>query len=249
MNMKRIFISLFTVLFLSLSFGKANADIDAWPLLEVSDDTTTVLYPLHVREDDFEMNFPFYYKTNEGRDIHYLWPLIKLRDGRLVRVAPIYFGEDKDNYTILPLMHRKDGKTWWLIPPMFLGKNTKVIFPVYYERNDLNYHRKHLLLYYKVDTPTYHSTGVFPFYMKSTEEHIVESPPTSSFFVDPVPATGTITSKTNTLWPLFYKKDVRNLDGDIIKKTRRFIFLQDDRYENGSRKLSFLGIVFREKIK
>ena len=52
-----------TRLFLLLAFACAaplasHARIDAWPLLEVDDDTTTVLYPLYVNDGDFQMVFP-----------------------------------------------------------------------------------------------------------------------------------------------------------------------------------------------
>ena len=47
-----------------------HAAVDAWPLLEIDEDTTTVLYPLYVDDGDFQMVFPLYYRTNEGRDHH-----------------------------------------------------------------------------------------------------------------------------------------------------------------------------------
>ena len=35
-----------------LPLNGARADIDLWPLLEISDESTTVLYPLFVREGE-----------------------------------------------------------------------------------------------------------------------------------------------------------------------------------------------------
>ena len=61
----------------------SHADIDLWPLLEISDDSTTVLYPLFVHEGPFMMIFPLYYRTNEGSDHHLAWPFFKISEGEV----------------------------------------------------------------------------------------------------------------------------------------------------------------------
>ena len=75
--------------------GEARSDVDLWPLLRTTETEMTVLYPFFVREKEFLMVFPFYYRK-EG-DHHVLWPLIKASEGRVVRAAPLYFrGENRD---------------------------------------------------------------------------------------------------------------------------------------------------------
>lgn len=99
--------------------GGAHAkrpEIDAWPLLEVREDATTVLYPLYSREGSSVTAFPFYYRTNDGRDHHVLWPLVKVSEGRLRRVAPFWFAGE-ESYTLFPLVHRTPKSTTLLLPP------------------------------------------------------------------------------------------------------------------------------------
>jgi hypothetical protein len=95
----------------------ARAEVDAWPLLEVSDDSTVVLYPLYVKEGDFLMMAPFYYRTDSGRDHHVLWPVLKVSDGDIERVAPFYFRSGED-FTLLPLIHQTPDYTAWSLPPL-----------------------------------------------------------------------------------------------------------------------------------
>ena len=46
------------VLLAATSFP-AQADVNAWPLFEKSEESSTFLYPLYVNEGDFKMVFPF----------------------------------------------------------------------------------------------------------------------------------------------------------------------------------------------
>lgn len=115
--------------------GPAAADVDLWPLFEKTDDSLTVLYPFWVQEKSFHMVLPFYYRTNEGRDQHVLWPLFKFSGGRgLVRAAPLYFGGESDGeYTLFPFYQHTAEHTITLIPPRYTTADdqVEVIFPVY----------------------------------------------------------------------------------------------------------------------
>ena len=95
-----LLVSIIAFLISILAFPRVSrADVDLWPLLETSEDSTTVLYPSYVHESEFLMVFPFFYRTNEGQDYHYLWPLIKVAEGRLTRAAPFWFNSEEDEYT------------------------------------------------------------------------------------------------------------------------------------------------------
>jgi hypothetical protein len=130
--MRRVF-ALALALWL-LGSPSARADIDLWPFLEVSDDSTTVLYPFYVHEDEFLMVFPFYYRTNEGRDHHVVWPIAKFSEGRVKRLAPLWFSEEEDSFTLIPLVHRTPEYTLWLIPPVWQARSGEyqAVMPLYY---------------------------------------------------------------------------------------------------------------------
>lgn len=162
----------------------AAADVDLWPLLEISDESTTILYPLWVREQqraqitradasgielrlgaeeddvetippggsfaghsfdellargvgpvetpDFIMAFPWYYRTDYGRDQHVLWPIYKRSRGRTERVAPLWFAGE-NSYTLLPIIHRTPTYTLWLTPPVYVERDgpTWAVFPLF----------------------------------------------------------------------------------------------------------------------
>ena len=106
--------------FSGLILGRsARADVDLWPLLELDDDTTTVMYPFYVHEQDFLMVFPAYYRTGQGHEHHVLWPLLKIRDGRVTRLAPFWFSDDPSRFWILPLAYHDADETWLLMPPSY----------------------------------------------------------------------------------------------------------------------------------
>ena len=107
------------VLALALISLSARAfSIDAWPLLEKTPKSTTVLYPFYVHEGKFLMLFPAYYRTNEGRDQHFVWPLVKTSDGRLTRVAPVWFSGNEKEYVLFPLIWQNEESTFWSVPPL-----------------------------------------------------------------------------------------------------------------------------------
>jgi hypothetical protein len=118
--------------------SRAHADVDLWPLFESSDEGTTVLYPLYVHEGTFTMIFPLYMRTNEGQDHHVVWPFLKLSDGRIDRVAPIWYSDKSGEYTIFPLIHRSPEYTLTLIPPMYTAADgsQRTLFPVYSESRE-----------------------------------------------------------------------------------------------------------------
>jgi hypothetical protein len=89
--MRRQLTALCALLFVIAAPVSARANIELWPLLERTDDSTVVLYPLYVHEGDFLMMAPFYYRTHQRRDHHVVWPLVKLSEGQLGRVAPFWF--------------------------------------------------------------------------------------------------------------------------------------------------------------
>lgn len=112
--------SAFVLILLALGMTpslRARAEVDAWPLLEVSEDSTVVMYPLYVKEGDFLMVAPFYYRTSSARDHHVLWPLLKVSDGEIERVAPFYFRSGED-FTLFPLIHQRPDYTVWSLPPL-----------------------------------------------------------------------------------------------------------------------------------
>jgi hypothetical protein len=124
--------ALVAIALLIAAVPRSQADVNLWPLLELSEDETTVLYPLFVNEPRFQMIFPFYYKANESRDTHLLWPLIKFHDGKLQRAAPFYF-RDNENYTFFPVIRQTEAYTMWFIPPMYFDKDGdfSAIVPIY----------------------------------------------------------------------------------------------------------------------
>jgi hypothetical protein len=110
--------------------GSARADVDAWPFYQTSEDGTTVMYPFYERDGAFRMIFPFYYETNEGADTHFLWPMVKVADGRLERFAPFWFSAESGEFTIFPLIRRDAEGTLTTVPPMYTaadGLQTTVI--------------------------------------------------------------------------------------------------------------------------
>ena len=123
----------FAFALLTLSFASpARADVDLWPLLELSDQTTTVMYPFYVHEGKFMMVFPVYYRTDDGHEHHVLWPLFKERDGRITRVAPFWFSTDPDKYWIVPFAYHDAKQTLLLMPPSyFRGDEIQVVAPLF----------------------------------------------------------------------------------------------------------------------
>ncbi len=107
------------------------ASTDLWPLYERDQDSLTVAYPFYVREGPFRLVFPFYCRTNEGRDHHVLWPLAKVSDGRLVRAAPLYYSAQEDRFTLLPLIHQTPERTILGVPPAYIEGDFLLVLPFY----------------------------------------------------------------------------------------------------------------------
>jgi len=145
--------SILFLLLLILFDQNLYADFDAWPLLEITDDSTTICYPLYVKEKNFQMIFPIYFKTNEGKDYHFFWPLLKVSENRLERALPFWYTES-ESFTLFPLIRQTPEYTFWSIPPMYFDKkgpfsavipfyitndNKRFIFPnIYYKKENDN---------------------------------------------------------------------------------------------------------------
>jgi hypothetical protein len=84
---------------------------------------------------DFLMMFPWYYRTNHGRDHHVLWPLFKSSRGRVERAAPLWF-QGENSFTLLPIIHRTSDLTLWAIPPTVLSRDGSMtaVFPLFLRR-------------------------------------------------------------------------------------------------------------------
>lgn len=130
--MRHTFVGLCAVLLVIAAPAPGRADVDLWPLFEWSDDAKVVLYPLYVHEGDFLMVAPFYYRTHERRDHHFVWPLVKLSEGRLVRFAPFWF-RGENSFTLFPIIHRTDDYTLLSVPPSYLRRDgsAQAVFPLY----------------------------------------------------------------------------------------------------------------------
>lgn len=114
-----------------------QADIDAWPLLEITEDSTTICYPFYVKEKNFQMIFPIYFKTNEGKDHHYFWPLVKITEKRLKRALPFWLSENEE-FTLFPLIRQTPEYTFWSVPPIYFQKNSdfSAVIPFYIKNKD-----------------------------------------------------------------------------------------------------------------
>ena len=136
-HVRRAVSALSLALSLSALPSAARADVDLWPLLELSDDTTTVMYPFYVHEGDFMMVFPVYYRTDDGHEHHVLWPIFKMKDGRVSRVAPFWFSDDPDKFWIFPLAYHDADRTFLLVPPAYFhGDEFQAVVPFYLHSHD-----------------------------------------------------------------------------------------------------------------
>lgn len=145
----------------------ARADVDLWPLVEVAPESTTVLYPLYVHEGRFLMVCPLYYRTNEGRDHHVLWPLFKLADGRVARVVPFWFSGQDSEATIFPFIRQTPDYTLWFVPPMYFRKDGAftAVFPFFIKTATARYVFPNL--YWEVERDRLSHLSVFPLYSRS----------------------------------------------------------------------------------
>ena len=116
----------------------SHADIDLWPLLEITDDSTTVLYPLFVHEGPFMMIFPLYYRTNAGSDHHLVWPFFKISEGRLARIFPLWFSKEEGHYTVFPIARWTPDIVMWPLPPTYMRRDGRftLVLPLYLKNDD-----------------------------------------------------------------------------------------------------------------
>ena len=133
----RLLIALLLMLLLAVP-GTSRSDVDLWPFLEISDRSTTVLYPFYVREGKFLMMFPFYYRTNEGQDHHFVWPLVKFSEGRLKRILPLWLSPREGEYTLFPIFRWTPRQILWPVPPIYLKRDGtfRLVPPLYAKRGD-----------------------------------------------------------------------------------------------------------------
>lgn len=118
--------------------GRVRADIDLWPLYQKDNEGTIILYPFYVHEGKFLMMFPLFYRTDEGKDYHFVWPLVKVSEGGLTRAAPLWFSGEEDEYTLFPIIRQTPDYTFWMAPPMYFAKDGdfEAIFPLYVKTRD-----------------------------------------------------------------------------------------------------------------
>ena len=86
------------------------------------------------------MVFPLYTRTNRTRDHHLLWPLVKISEGRLTRLAPLYFAAHEDEFTLFPLIRQTQDYVVWSVPPVYVDRHEKfwTLFPLYLRNDDLH---------------------------------------------------------------------------------------------------------------
>lgn len=326
--------STFSLLVAAMALAETeDADIHLWPVLVLDGENTTILYPLYSKEGDSITAFPFYYRTHGGDDHHILWPLVKVSDGRLVRAAPIYFAREEGEYTFFPFIHRGQGYTATLIPPMYVeddkevlavlpfyirapsrafyfpsiytehhideaGEPTSsrlVVFPLFsYEQDTAQQQKKLRALFvasadwgqeldrlHLLPLGAYNRKGrclwvgpyygnpdetlVFPFYYEK------ESGETRERWILSYHSSKTATGRTDAvypffrtnaqalpdgrsrhgimaLWPLYDQEVVQSADGRRVSSKNRFLFFEDERMENGTRRFSFFGLPLREVV-
>lgn len=168
-NLKTLWICLALASSAALVFSPARAhaaEFDAWPLAEFSDDRTVVLYPFYVHEGNFMMAFPLYYRTNQGRDHHVVWPIAKFSGGRLKRFAPFWFSSDQDNFALLPLIYQNPDYTIWTIPPIYTRHDGKFtgVYPFFAKSPDMLF----IAPYYQKTTPVETVRNLWPLYFHNS---------------------------------------------------------------------------------
>ena len=150
------------LIFLILMLKNVHADIDAWPFLEITDDSTTVCYPFYVKEKNFKMIFPLYFNTNDGKDYHFFWPLVKISEKRLQRAIPFWYTENED-FTLFPLIRQTPEYTFWSVPPIFFDKkqNFSAVIPFYIKNENKRFIFPNI--YYHKENDVITDLKIFPF--------------------------------------------------------------------------------------
>ena len=156
---------------LLLAAAPSARAFDLWPLAEVTDERTMILYPLYVHEGDFMLISPFYARTNEGRDHHVLWPMFKMREGKVRRVTPIYFAGDDYFYRF-----KHGGTTKTGIFPLYMqtratGLSKTVVPLLYYNRRTDDAHTRWIIPYFHSRTTADRQDMVLPLFYRRTAEN------------------------------------------------------------------------------
>ena len=276
----------------------AAAEIHLWPLIETTPASSTIAYPFYVDEGDFKMIFPFYYKTNRGKDHHFLWPFVKVSEGRLTRFAPFWFSGNKETYTIFPLIRKTPESTLWFVPPVYFDEagdfsavipayikkgGAMFVFPnIYFAKNDDHircltvfpfYYRSRAgdgdvlwaLPYYSSRTHAGSATtALYPFYEKaeSTNSRSLwilpyyhsTSAEQSTVAVFPFFGMAKNASRAESaehlwvMWPVYDKEEHYSPNGELVSRSRRFLFFSDDWHKNGKRVMKIFGVPVRETV-
>jgi len=162
MNRFRLQLSIIVMIIVQSLHSANAANIDAWPLLEITEDSTTICYPLFVKEKNFQMIFPIYFKTNKGKDYHFCWPLLKISEKRLERALPFWYTES-DSFTLFPFIRQTPEYTFWSVPPMYFDKKGRftAIIPFYITNNNKRFIFPNI--YYKKENNNITHFKLFPF--------------------------------------------------------------------------------------
>lgn len=98
---------------------------------------------------------PLYYRTNQGKDHHVIWPLVKISEGRLTRVFPIYASSAPDRHLVFPLFFYAPGQLW--IAPTFWrdvseeGRSVVSLWPIFNHDSEGDFSRRSYLLFFERD--------------------------------------------------------------------------------------------------
>ena len=199
-SLRRFIPGLF-LLALGLVPSTAHADVHLWPVFEVSKDELSILYPLFSHDDSMTMIFPLYYGFPKEEEHHLLWPLVKVKEGRVTRVFPSWFQEEGGDFLFFPFAARTSGKTFLLLPPMLLDEHGSL-------------------------------QALFPFYIRSTGS---------------TSAKGQTESTQHILWPIYSRSDVKDEDGNLVSRNRRWLIFSESVDEKGTHERRILGLPIWER--
>ena len=184
---------------------KLKADIDAWPVLEVTKNSTTICYPFYTKERDFMMILNFYVKAIQGKDVHIFWPFIKVSDGHIERVAPFWFSDNTNEFTLLPFMSKTKDRFLWFIPPIYTNNSagTKVVFPFMIKNKNFVYIFPNI---YTSKNDNYSTLKVFPFYNSEVYKGRTSSKSTYKRFLSYVRKDSDVEDVT-AIYPFYYSSN------------------------------------------
>lgn len=144
-------------------------DLDMWPFLKLSEDHNVVCWPVYEQDGAFKMIFPFYYKTNQGRESHVFWPIVKFKDGHLERVMPFWFNHD-DSFVCLPFLIQNKKMTLWTVPPVYIENDSDftAAIPFYLKNKNQQFIFPNI---YLADKKEYSETALWPIYSNVDSRH------------------------------------------------------------------------------